>query len=400
MPRHSTVLSARPWTAVGLYASLLWALAAAAEVPTEPAAAPGAEDEAWAMVVAEIAPIEGLSLVSQKLTPTVEIRDGRKVAVAVLYGRYDRPQWRLAIDSGEVPVDAEGLFQWKIVLRDDMEQDVVATGPDRQTQNCKIEVSFPNWENFKLANHLEGSSGARVAETAPLPAAEPQGAVPAVPSAPERGLAQEPSPAEAHAVPTSNSVADPAAGADESSKRPDAFSPFSLRTSREVNNLQLSVMSEYFCASHGGSSLCTWAWGAGMDYGLSRRWAFGLSLRQGLDPTQSFDALFTAVEMRLTYALTGSLLAERSTVSLGGADVLTASDGTTSGWRIRLAAAEYLFNLASGDTAYSSISGSFGYQLRIGSSTAAELGVRTDRLYRSGDLIYSTSAWLGVSFWL
>ena len=168
----------------------------------------------------------------------------------------------------------------------------------------------------------------------------------------------------------------------------------------QVDRTRFSVAPEYVNVPSpiaGKAALNGVGFNAAIQYGLSRSWGLGAGVRQAF--TSSADAMFTEFDLRLTFAITGSLILKKRGATLEGQNVYDFEERNRGGLRAQLVTAEYLFNTSTQVVPYSGIGFSTYYELPSNSSWNIIAGARLDLVSNGKQSISPVQIFGGVAFW-
>lgn len=140
---------------------------------------------------------------------------------------------------------------------------------------------------------------------------------------------------------------EPATKAARPSSRPLEAPPATqVRESRFLDRLTFLVLPEYMTVANKltGKTLSGLGIGLGALYAFSEKWGLALNVRQSFSMSDGFSNLFTAFDLRATYAITGDLMGQKRDVTMEGSSVYEESQVAASGLRAQFCVNEYLFN--------------------------------------------------------
>ncbi len=132
---------------------------------------------------------------------------------------------------------------------------------------------------------------------------------------------------------------------------------------------------------------------------LSRRFQVGFGMRQTFN-SRAVSVVYSTLDMRLDYALTGSLLLEKSSSSIAGKEVLASSINNNGGLRAYAALSQYFLKLNAVESQNSSVGLGVYYDFPSESTINYYLGARVDRINLGSSPVYPAQLYFGLSFWL
>jgi hypothetical protein len=142
--------------------------------------------------------------------------------------------------------------------------------------------------------------------------------------------------------------------------------------------------------------------GAGLDagavFGINSRWGVGLSLRQGF--TQTLTALFTSIEISVTYAITGSMRLENRQTLVDGKKLVMASAFNSGGFFGQLYLDQYFINTTDSIIPFPGLGLGVVYEFPSDGSRNFAVGVRIDRLSNDLNVLTPVIGFLRYSFWM
>ena len=134
------------------------------------------------------------------------------------------------------------------------------------------------------------------------------------------------------------------------------------------------------------------------SYALSKDWAAGVSIGQSFSLSSGNAGVFTAFEAKMLYALTGSLIAEESAVSLGGSRVMKKDDYNLGGLRLSLGLTQYLFNGTVSAIPFTGVAFAGYYEFASRTAQSYFVGLRVDRLGNGTITLTPYQGFFGISF--
>jgi hypothetical protein len=148
--------------------------------------------------------------------------------------------------------------------------------------------------------------------------------------------------------------------------------------------------------SYGGSINAVGV-GATFLYAMSDRFGLKTSFQQNF-LTSGFSAFSSTVDLRLEYALTGSLLLRKDVYSMGGSDVLSGDTAREGGIRLNAQSDLSFYNSKVSVIPFTGFGVGVNYEFPSQDSTSYEVGLRTDFLSSSKVNIVPIQLSLGVLF--
>lgn len=139
-----------------------------------------------------------------------------------------------------------------------------------------------------------------------------------------------------------------------------------IATREESHRVSLAVTPEYITFSNAGKTINGTALGLGVSYGYWDRFGFGARLSQAFYVSAGLWPIYTAIELRFVFALTGSLVQKSEIISMSGAEVYSAESENSGGFRFQLSASQFLFNSSVTVLPFSGMGGVLSYEYPIG----------------------------------
>jgi len=180
----------------------------------------------------------------------------------------------------------------------------------------------------------------------------------------------------------------------------EAESSGAIREEIEFKRLRFGLIPEVTQVTINGVNLMGYGAGAYAIHALSDSWALSGGLRQSFTLTGGLGALFTEFNFRLVYAITGSLLVQRTSLFHSGERVYQATDYTRGGIRAQLSANQYLFNGSQNVVPFSGIGFAVSYELPSRNQYSFTFGAKYDLLSNGKLLLTPIQIFGGVLFWL
>jgi hypothetical protein len=167
----------------------------------------------------------------------------------------------------------------------------------------------------------------------------------------------------------------------------------SFETSTVEKRLRLAFTPEYDLITSGKSSLDSVGFGAGIQYGLLDRWGIGAALRQGF-ATSGFTSTFTAIDLKVIFAITGSLIQHTQTLKVGDGPMVTSQSINRGGFRMAASLSQYYFNGTIGVFPLTGGGGALSYEFPSQTRLSFDLGARADQV-TNGKLTLSPIQFFG-----
>lgn len=151
--------------------------------------------------------------------------------------------------------------------------------------------------------------------------------------------------------------------------------------------------------SSNGASLSGAMISIGAQYATSTKWAFGLGVSECFK-LSGLVALFTQLDFKASFAITGSQLIQRSTTSVGSAQVVKSEPYSTGGWRANAYATDYLLAGSTEVVSYTGLGLGAGYEFASRSGANTFLGLKFEQARSPASTMTAIQGSIGFMFWL
>ena len=166
--------------------------------------------------------------------------------------------------------------------------------------------------------------------------------------------------------------------------------------SEEITRTRLGVLAGISHFSYGGS-INSIGIGVTFLYALNDRFGLKTSFQQNFN-ISGFSALSSNLDLRLEYALTGTLISRKDVYAMGGSEVLTNETLHEGGIRLSAQSDLSFFNSKVSVIPFTGFGAGVNYEFPSRSSTSYEMGLRADFLSSSKVDIAPIQVSLGVLF--
>ncbi len=174
-------------------------------------------------------------------------------------------------------------------------------------------------------------------------------------------------------------------------------SGYTWRQTQERQRIRLDLIQETGFYQRDGRSLRGFGLGLGLRYGLNEKFLVGLSMAQALNFSPSPSALYTAIRVKLAYALRGSYIVESRILSVNDRAAVTERGAGSNTLGVLVGLDQYMFNATSSVVPGSGVSTGLSYDFGwMGLNWIAE--GRAGILSLNGAITQSLNANIGVSF--
>lgn len=133
---------------------------------------------------------------------------------------------------------------------------------------------------------------------------------------------------------------------------------------------------------------------------LHENWQAGFGMQQVFS-TSSFSTLATSLDLRILYALTGTLMPKKTYRSMQDKDVAVSTEHNVGGIRLQLSISQNFVKFSSTSSLpYAGIGGGFQYDFPSSTLGNFYLGSRVERLSNGGTTLYPIQFQGGFALWL
>ena len=150
-----------------------------------------------------------------------------------------------------------------------------------------------------------------------------------------------------------------------------------VHESEEAHPLGLELSLSGLSLSRAGTSLIGLEFGAGLGYFFNPKWSVGVGYHQSFN-SLSFSAMYSAFQVGVTYAITGTMSQETRKIRLGDTEVYQERSTSLGGLRAMAVFSQYFFNGSSGIYPYSGLGVAVLYEFDWLRPVGFRVGVRGD----------------------
>ncbi len=150
-----------------------------------------------------------------------------------------------------------------------------------------------------------------------------------------------------------------------------------VQESVEAHPLGVGLSISGMSLARNSISLIGLEFGAGLEYFFHPKWSVGVGYHQSFN-SLSFSAVYSAFQVGLTYAVTGTMSQETRKIRLGDTEVYQERSSSLGGLRAMAIFSQYFFNGTSGIYPYSGLGLALLYELDWLRPVSFRVGVRGD----------------------
>lgn len=173
----------------------------------------------------------------------------------------------------------------------------------------------------------------------------------------------------------------------------------SIKDNTNYDRFRLIIAPEYTTLSSDGQSLMGFGTHGAFMVGLGSAWQIGFGLRQSFSGT-GLSTLFTEIDLRVVYSLTGSSIRRSRLLLLNGDEIFDSHSFGEGGWKIDLFISQYFFNLQSSVLPLSGFGAGLHYEFPSESAINFVVGTRIDYVSSGILTTYPLQIFAGIAFWL
>ena len=140
---------------------------------------------------------------------------------------------------------------------------------------------------------------------------------------------------------------------------------------------RFSLSTEAILLNNAGTPANSIGFGVGIQYALSEKWALKTSFNQAFYIT-AFSPLYSSVDIRAVYALTGSLISKNENITVGSNEVLKSEEYLQGGWRLQGQSDLYFFNTDSSVISFTGLGIGASYEFPSTNRKNINIGMRLD----------------------
>ena len=166
-----------------------------------------------------------------------------------------------------------------------------------------------------------------------------------------------------------------------------------------VDRIRMLLSPEYTTMTSGEDSLFGFGAQGVFLVGITDTWQLGLAFRQSFSG-DGLVALFTEIDLRSVFAITGSMTRRHRLVSVNGDDVYISNATSEGGLRAAVFASQYFFNLESSVLPLTGLGVGMHYEIPSQSALNYVVGARMDYISSGRITFYPIQLYAGVTFWL
>lgn len=183
----------------------------------------------------------------------------------------------------------------------------------------------------------------------------------------------------------------------------DTFAPSETHRFKETNEarrFRFSVAPQAVFISSQGKSLHGGGLAADLSEAISQHLAVGASFERPFFLPDSFSSLFTSLSLYLDYAITGSLLSRKHSVSLNDEEMLREESLSQGGLRVQLYLTQYSFSSSSTSVSFSGAGLGAVHKFPATGEINFSLGLRVDAVSNVQETLYPVKPFAQISLWL
>lgn len=149
--------------------------------------------------------------------------------------------------------------------------------------------------------------------------------------------------------------------------------------------------------SYAGAAANGFGFGVGLQYALSEKWGLKASFNQAFY-LSGFAPLYSAADIRVIYALSGSLISMKENISVGANEVLKSKEYLRGGWRIEAQSDLYFFNSVASVIPFTGLGLAASYEFPSSTRRNLTTGIRMDFVSSSKVSLKPIQLFFGVLF--
>lgn len=150
-----------------------------------------------------------------------------------------------------------------------------------------------------------------------------------------------------------------------------------------------------------GSSINAVVANGGVVYGLSRSFGVDLGLAQGFSTSSGFSSVFISGSLQFVWAVTGSVLLEKSTTTLNQTEVLSSTERQRPSLKLQFGLSDYVITGSASTVTFAGYGAKIRYELPSSSQTLRYfIDIGADQLSNGVTTATPIKATGGVLIWL